>query len=63
MPSSFERTIAELLKPKLASDGNENIERLQAMADTINLTDTLVTTLAAPERRVGFARVGYSETA
>lgn len=61
MPSSFERTIAELLKPKLASGNNENVERLETMADTITTSDNLNPIVTIPNDVVGIARVGYSE--
>ena len=61
MPNELERTLAELIKPKPVGGGNETVERLVVVADGVTLADTMTVTIAAPERRVGFARANYTE--
>lgn len=63
MPNELEKVIAELLKPKVRSIGGEIPERLEAIADTMVLTDSATVSSASPERRVDYARVGYTEAA
>lgn len=61
MPNQLEKILAGLLKPSGGANTNEQVEALNMIADTINLTDALTVTTSAPESRVGFALVGYSE--
>ena len=59
--NELEKVLATLLKPKIDSTSNLTVERLQAVSDTINVSDSVVIATSAPESRVGFALVGYSE--
>lgn len=63
MPNELEKVIAKLLKPEIRSTGGEIPERIEITADNLALTESATASSAAPERRVGFARVGYTETA
>ena len=61
MAKELEKVIAVLLRPEIKSVGGEIPERLEVTADEIALTDISTETSAPPERRVGYARVGYSD--
>lgn len=63
MPNEMEKVIARLLKPEIRSVGGEIPERLEMTADSLALTDSATASSAAPERRVDYARVGYTEAA
>ena len=63
MANELEKVIAELLKPKTTNIGGETPERLEAVKDTLAVTDSATVTAASPERRVGFAIVGRTEAA
>lgn len=61
MAKELEKVIAILLRPEIKSVGGEIPERLEATADSLALADSATANSAAPERRVDFARVGYTE--
>jgi len=61
MARELEKVIAVLLRPEIKSVGGEIPERLEVTVDAMTLTDTSTETSAPPERRVGFARVGYTD--
>lgn len=63
MAKELEKVIATLLRPEIKSVGGEIPERLEVTADTMALTDAATATVASPERRADYARVGYSEPA
>lgn len=63
MPNEFEKVIASLLKPKAPGGANENVEKLTTLEESMSLADSISAVTSTPEKRVGFAIVGYSETA
>lgn len=63
MPNELEKVIAALLKPKISGVGGEIPERIEITADSLALAESATASSAAPERRVDYARVGYTEAA
>lgn len=57
----FFKELARQARGFIVSD-NEVLIRIQVLTDGVTLADTLTTSSAAPESRVGFALVGYAET-
>lgn len=59
--NELEKLLATLLKPKIDNTNNLTVERLQSVSDGISVSDSVTVATSAPESRVGFALVGYSE--
>lgn len=62
--NELEKLLANLLQPKAdPSNANQNVERLEQIEEFMTISDSITATTSTPEKRVGFAIVGYSETA
>lgn len=60
--NSFEKTIAELLRPPKRAYRGESVERLAVARDTVSITDAASYIVSEnTENRVGYAMVGYTQ--